>query len=469
MNIGFLNIVPWKGHDSHVKFLMECAKRNGHTTHYLTCRGGRSHCYQKLVNRRLFECQYCTIKNGMVALSSDHHLTIKVKDEQQKKNQASKNLEPSVISSVGSSLRKERDDWIDFASNSEQEMLISTERDFNNLTREFYKNFSKRGYDFLFIFNGRFHDVAAAIKAAKQLSIPFATHERAWFGRGLQINLNSDCLSLKHGHYDNYNYSHQDLETAKDLIINRIKNGLKGEWKGYNQSRLTLDPHLVPKKYREKYLVVPSSRSEFLGHTDFELNDKNSLASLDNFLEFYDINKEDVIVRGHPAWASKIGHKELSESAHEYREWCMKNEATFIEPNDSSVSTYELMLVSKLGVFNGGSAVIEATHLGLPSVLLSKSHYQNGSFIRNLSVTKNLWSASLPNQVGEKELLDVYKYVYFRYHHQVAFFDNVFAKGSTKYTFNINDKCLQEFEDLVSMGKAGMSSDAAYRVKKVEK
>lgn len=461
--------MPWKGHDLHVKFLMECAKRNGHTTHYFTCRGGRRHCYQKLVNRRPFECQHCTIKNKMTALSSDYHTAIKIKDDQSKEYQAGLDFDPSVISSVGSSLRKERDDWIDFANDDEQELLVSTERDFNNLTLEFVEILSKQKYDFLFIFNGRFHDVAAAIKAAKQLNIPFATHERAWFGRGLQINLNSDCLSIKHGHHDNFNYSDQDLETAKDLITKRIKNGIKGEWKGYNQSRSSLETHSVPKKYKGKYLVIPSSRSEFLGHSDFELNDKNSLATLDSFLEFYCINKQDVVVRGHPAWASKIGYKEISESAKEYRAWSLTNGATFIEPDDSSISTYELMLVSKLGILNGGSAVIEAIHLGLPCVLLSKSQYENGSFITNLSVAKNLWPASLPHQLEDTDVLDVYKYVYFRYRHQVAFFDNVVAAGPTKYSFNIDDLCLAEFEELVSMGKKGIFSDAAYSVIKENK
>jgi hypothetical protein len=51
----------------------------------------------------------------------------------------------------------------------------------------------------------------------------------------------------------------------------------------------------------------------------------------------------------------------------------------------------------------------------------------------------------------------------------VAFFDNVFAKGPTKYSFNIDDSCLKEFEELVSMGKKGIFSDAAYHVIKENK
>ena len=465
MKIGFLNIVPWKGHHSHVKFLMECAKRNSHTVHYLSCGGGRRHCYQKLVNHRLFECQYCIIKNRVTALSSNHQVTCKVVGQQPTDGMASEKFSASVISSVGSALRKERDDWIDFATDNELKLLKSTEQDFRNITNEYLRTFSEHKYDFLFIFNGRFHDVAAAIKAAKKLNIPFATHERAWFGRGLQINLNTDCLSLKYGHYDkNINYSDQDLEHAKDLVERRINNGIKGEWKVYNQSRSSLDAQSVSTKYKGKYLVIPSSRSEFLGHSDFELNDENSLVTLDKLLEFYNINTQEVIVRGHPAWTSKFGHNELSESAQEYRSWCVDNGATFIEPDDSSVSTYELMLVSKLGIFNGGSAVIEAVHLRLPCVALSKAHYISGSFVTDLSGAKGSWPATLPREVKESDLLDVYKYVHFRYRHQVTFFNHVFANASTKYSYNIDQSCLREFEAIVSMGKMGMLSDAAYSV-----
>lgn len=465
MKIGFLNIVPWKGHDSHIKFLMECAKQNDHTVYYLSCGGGRKYCYQKLVNRRPLECQYCTIKNRITALSSNYAITCKVKTKQEIGVVAYSKFSNSVISSVGSSLRKERDDWIDFVTDDELELLRSTEQDLSNLNEEFLKKFTEQEYDFLFIFNGRFHDVAAAIGAAKQLNIPFATHERAWFGKGLQINLNTDCLSLKYGYHDkSLNYSEEDLQNAKDLIERRISNGIKGEWKGYNQSRQSLDINSINAKYKGRYLIVPSSRSEFLGHADFELNEKNSLATLDQFLEFYNIDKQNVVVRGHPAWVSKIGYNKLSHSAYEYRTWCAKNGATFIEPDDSSVSTYELMLVSKLGIFNGGSAVIEAVHLGLPCVSLSKAHYSNGSFITDLSITKKLWPLSLPQIVQESDVQDLYKYVHFRYRHQVAFFNNVFAMGSTKYSFNIDDACLQEFESIVSMGKMGIFSDAAYGV-----
>lgn len=446
---------------------MDCAKQNGHTTHYISCKGRRKYCYQKLVNQRHFECQYCTAKNRFTAKKSDYHTAIELeKNVKTKESQVSVNFNPSVISSVGSALRKERDDWVDFVSINEKNLLIHTEQDFNKLTKEFLKVFSQENFDFLFIFNGRFHDVAAAIKAAKQLNIPFATHERAWFGRGMQINLNSDCLSLKHGHYKKLRCSDGDLETAKELITKRINNGIKGEWKGYNQSRRSFDINLVPNNYKGKYLVIPSSRSEFLGHSDFELTFKNSLATLDNFLNFYDINSQDVIVRGHPAWVSKIGNMKVSESLEEYRAWCDKNGATFIEPDDVSISTYELMLVSKLGIFNGGSAVIEATHLGLPCVLLSKSQYANANFITNLSVSKDLWPASLPDKIEELDLQDVYKYVYFRFRHQVAFFNNVIATGPTSYALNINGACLREFEDLISMGKKGIFSDAAYNAQR---
>jgi hypothetical protein len=465
MKIGFLNIVPWKGHDSHVKFLMECAKRNNHTVHYISCGGGRKHCYQKLVNHRPFECLHCIIKNRVTAFSSNHHVTYKIKAQHLVGGVACTKFSASVISSVGSSLRKERDDWIDSTNDNELDLLQSTERDYNNLTAEFVRGMSEQKYDFLFIFNGRFHDVAAAIKAAQKLNIPFATHERAWFGRGLQINLNSDCLSLKYGHHDkNVNYSDQDLKNAKDLIERRINNGIIGEWKVYNQSRSSLDAQFVPANYKGKYLVIPSSRSEFLGHSDFKLSDENSLVTLDKFLEFYNINAQEVIVRGHPAWTSKIGHKELSESAQEYRSWCVDNGATFIESDDSSVSTYELMLVSKLGIFNGGSAVIEAVHLRLPCVALSKAHYISGSFVTDLSVAKGSWPATLPREVKESDLFDLYKYVHFRYRHQVTFFNHVFANSSTKYSYNIDQSCLREFESIVSMGKMGMLSDAAYSV-----
>lgn len=406
------------------------------------------------------------LKNNVIGLAGDRHSSVTVKVESENGAQSEQSFSPSVKSSVGAALRKERDDWIDFSTSDEQVALESTQQDFAGMTAAFVDIFSRHRFEFLYIFNGRFHDVAAAIEAARQLHIPFATHERAWFGRGLQINLNADCLSLRYGHHEEVRYSDADLDVAKNLIASRISNGIKGEWKGYSQSRESLDIQSVPQEYRGKHLVVPSSRSEFLGHSDFELVNENSLATLDAFLEFYKICAQDVIVRGHPAWVSKVGSKSISDSAREYREWCVKNGATFIEPDDHSVSTYELMVASKLGVFNGGSAVVEAIHLGLPCVLLSKSHYAKASFVTNLSVAKELWPTSLPQKVQDSDLKDVYKYVSFRYRHQVAFFNNVVADGPTKYSFKIDDACLNEFDYLISIGKSGICSDAAYNIMK---
>ena len=203
-----------------------------------------------------------------------------------------------------------------------------------------------------------------------------------------------------------------------------------------------------------------------MGHEDFHLSGKNSIRVLERFLEFYKINPQEIVVRGHPAWNSRIGSKAQSESASVYRGWCKRNGAIFIEPSDNSLSTYELMLVSKLGVLNGGSAVVEAVHLGLPCVALSKAHYTGCSFVTDLSQPQDLWPEALPVQVADHQVRDVYKYVDFRYRHQVSFFNNISAHGAKKYSFEVDSECLNEFSQLLDLGISGVKSDAAYFAKR---
>ena len=51
----------------------------------------------------------------------------------------------------------------------------------------------------------------------------------------------------------------------------------------------------MSKKYNDKYLVVPSSRSEFLGHRDYKLNFKNSIECLNKFIEFINLTQVNLL------------------------------------------------------------------------------------------------------------------------------------------------------------------------------
>ena len=241
MKIGFVNIVPWRGHDTHTKFLMECAKAAGLETHFISCNGGRSFCYQKLINKRLFECINCKLRARQVRKHSDLDQRISI-TEKNEKNISKDKFNNPVISSVGSSLRLELDDWTETPNENEKGLLKGVQNDYNQLARKLKNIFSRENYSFLFIFNGRFHDTAAAVEAARELSISFATHERAWFGSGLQVNLNTDCLSNRYGHFlRDIRFKESDELDAISLIERRISSGIPGEWKTYNQSIDNID------------------------------------------------------------------------------------------------------------------------------------------------------------------------------------------------------------------------------------
>lgn len=439
MKIGFVNVVPWRPHHECATFMAKIMESMGHQVVLIQCSGSRSHCFQKLTNQRLLECGYCQTRAIMHSLKFPGK-TARISGTPSTAKTAQGVYAPSVLSSAGSCRREELDNWHTLPTGKEAgPELLAIQDDYKNLVAGFTAALNQHRIDLLFVFNGRFHDVAAAIEAANQTNTPYVSYERSWFGKGLQLNTNSDCLSIESpaSRIQQQALSNEELLECFDLVNSRIRGSLTGEWRNYGQGLVNHAPSELDAALRGKVLVVPSSRSEFLGHQDYEIyGQATSVERLTLFLHHYQIPADQVIVRAHPAWKTPIGSCARSKSDAVYREWCRKHRATYIPPDDASISTYQLMQGSKLCVFNGGSAAAEATLLGVPSVVLSPCAYMDVGFVTNLAGAPSDWPDALPVMTSAEDVVLMLRYIHYRYREQVTFFDAVRQLKTTKFSFN---------------------------------
>ena len=120
-------------------------------------------------------------------------------------------------------------------------------------------------------------DLTAALCAAcRDSGIPFVTVERAWFGHGLLLIPNADCLSLAELGRMSAAYRDVPLLAQQAAFVGRVaadrfrqRNDL--EWRLYNQGAVSSTwPTTAAREKRA--LILPSSRNEFEVIRNFNVN-----------------------------------------------------------------------------------------------------------------------------------------------------------------------------------------------------
>ena len=444
----FVNVVPWRPHGEHAAYIAELMSDNGWDVRAVVCGGGLASCYQKQINGRLFECSGCKLEslNKFGVFKKVDAITFS-KDEEY----SSECENWPVLASVGTAYRVELDSDLD---NPELRTVIDiTAKEYSAQVKAWREYINELKPNLVVIFNARFHDAAAVAKACSDLDVKYITHERTWFGLGLQINNNEDCVSLSG--VDNVvrkrasqPLSHEEIRRAFQLVASRLYGTNTGEWRNYGQSYDAASSFEWPSyKAGKKVLVVPSSRSEFIGHPDYRIDFDTTIDCLDYFVKRFNLDAESIIIRSHPAWDVPIGRHEKSQSYDAYKRWAEKNGALFIEPK-SSVSTYALMEIADFAIFNGGSAVVEAALLGCPSVLLSPSPYQNAGFVEDCSSREKIDSFDFDFENNEVLFALALRYVYARAYDQPIFTTSVKGLSSKEYVYSRKG---DEYEDILNL------------------
>ncbi len=185
-----------------------------------------------------------------------------------------------------------------------------------------------------------------------------------------------------------------------------------------------------------RVLVLPSSRNELEGNPEWESEFVDLPTVLPALLSKLNMTPQEIVVRGHPMWASRFAGQDVSPASAFWSEYTAKHGYHFVD-SASRLSTQDLIAQADLIVVNGSSAAMEAGALGKNVICFGHSQYLGSGIavhIKNQSEWPHLdevWHRT-PQETVRKTLRFAYC-LGWRYPQYVPF---VRADGPTKYTYH---------------------------------
>lgn len=465
MKVGFANIFSFRPHVEHLYYLSTLLKSSGHEVFFLTCDAGVSNCYPRALKGtgKLKECTKCML--GGVRTYPVGSVT-------------------SISASTASALDTEILDRLALSSSctlnrteSEQEWgepeVIAVRKSLYDPIASVHQSatrwIEKNHLDAVICFNGRMDLTRAVTYACEQAGIPFVTHERTWFGDGLQLIPNANCLSLKAlgemvKEFDDKPLTAAQAKLAGKLAGERFLQRNSLEWRLYNQN-----PEPAPwplDAAGPRVLVLPSSKNEFAGHEEWQSGWEDNTQALDDLFEAFSISPEQVVVRCHPNWAENIGRVVGDRSLALYRNWTQKR-GIYCISSEQKASTYDLIQQADIVVMNGGSSAVEAGVCGKQVICMGPSTYQDAGFVR---VFRNRDELSRPAALvplkADMVIRKTLRFLYLRSHRFAQYVDYVRAIETTRYAYFEG----ADPERLISMLKTGSmtADDPSYSADNVE-
>lgn len=385
MRIGFASIYAWRPHVEHTWYLAGLARAAGHEVRFLTCDGDLPTCYSQLLHERAKwrECLQCRM--GGIRSYTSHGVT----SFGQCVPRESSDLELSQVrlwsqSSASTLGRFESDqDYSGAAFNTlvgriEPAVLRAYEAAREWMLRE--------KLDAVCLFNGRVDVTRAIFEAARSLGLPVVSHERTWFGNGIQLLPGEHCLGLQSvwqmvRDWRNKPLTRLQALRAASLVAKRFLRTNVTEWRAYNLNAVET-PWPVAKA-RRRFLILPSSMNEIWGHPDWTSKWQTPLDALDAVIRRLGLESSDLVLRCHPNWAEKIGKQDGRLPEEYYSRWARERGIYCIASTDQT-STMHLIEQCDAIIVASGSAALEAGVLGKSVITSSPSIYHLAGFTINV-------------------------------------------------------------------------------------
>ena len=464
MRVGIANPYAYRPHVGHMVFLVHQLERLGYSIFFLGCGGALYNCYPKLKKTgvaRKFECLKCQI-GGIQSY-------LKVRPERLDLPQR---LDSDIIdlgrkfsySSVATALQVEhvsQTEEPDFQL-LQDELQEATATAFLNTKRWIRDN----KLDCVFVFNGRFDLTRAVVEACMAESVRFVSVERSWFGAGLQLLPNENCLGLRNFHYISRHWAKfpltlEQAAKASQLITRRLNRTSVGEWKQYN-----IDTDAQYDRKAIKYLFLPSSQHEWIGHQDRSFEWRHPVDGIEYLFERLGLPMSDLVVRAHPGWAMKIKQYGQNRAADFYRAWAAKVGAVYLEP-DCNIDTHGLIKISDFVLVNGSSASMEAAWLGKPLFSFAPAAFTSSGISKNLfaradvdslsgSVIQALRGVSGTLIDAREQCRLALRYIYCANFRLMQFVDEV--TSTNPFAFNVTEPV--DLSGLSSLVNAGMLQES---------
>jgi hypothetical protein len=364
-------------------------QKGGHTISGFTCDAAVEYCYSRNLrgHSRIRQCPTC-IAGGIRSFAIPNVWSIKGRLHEAIEHDR---LRQMTLSSVATVLRTES------ASDLSTPDFLAAQRQLELPFAMVYANakrwIAEHQLDAVVFFNGRM-DLTTALRAAcEDMDCKFVTLERTWFGHGLQLIPNENCLGL--GEIGRLNQEFRELPLLADqaayagrIAADRFRQRNKLEWRLYNAGAERVNwPNAA--LLGRRVLILPSSRNEFEGHPDYAMDWVDYTLAFDAVLERLGIDAQDCVLRCHPNWAESIGLNTGWRSEDHWTSWAKQRGMTIIRSSDRA-DTYSLIGESDYVMVNGSSAGLEAALRGRKVICVGHATYEHAGFVVQLCGPEDL-------------------------------------------------------------------------------
>lgn len=380
MRIGYSSIYSWRPHAEHLQYLAGLARQGGHDSFYLTCDADLPTCYtreQRPGRSRLAHCARCRA-GGMRSYARTGVTSIGELTDAT--STAFVDARPWALSSASTLGRFESNS--DFTSRNFDVLAERLEPAARMAYFAALRWIEKERLDAICLFNGRMDATRGILEASRAAGIRCITVERTWFGDGLHLVPDVNCLGLNEINrivlgWREKPLSREQAQRAASHIASRFLRRNTKEWRAYN-----VGAKVAPwpaTGARARVLLTPGSRNEVWGHPDWADEWPERTSAIDAVMDQLNLGPKDVVLRCHPNWGENIGNISGHHSERYYTDWA-KSRGIHVIPSQDSTSTLGLIESADAVVVGGGSAALEAAILGKQVIAVSPSIYHEAGF-----------------------------------------------------------------------------------------
>lgn len=444
MRIGFASIYSWRPHVEHLYFLSTLATRAGHETFFLTCDGDLPDCYSRELRGRtaLRECLQCRL-GGIRSFVRDNVASIGSTDRADESVAGSEHWVTSSASTLG---RFESD--ADYDSPRFHDVAARLKPAAEKAYRSAKTWMTQNKLDAVCVFNGRIDATRAIFEAAQRLGCRVVSVERTWFGDGLQLYPEENCLGLNSVDALVKEWSDRPLTRDQAMkaarhVASRFLGTNINEWRAYNANAESL-PWPTAKRGK-RVLLLPGSRNEVWGHPDWVSLWADPTTAYDELMEHLGLTPQDVVLRCHPNWGEKIGKQDGRFSERYYLDWASRR-GIFSFPSSHKVSTLGLIEQCDAIVIANGSAALEAGMLGKQVIGTGPAVYQEAGFRDRVYSRLELGDIALDSALPEDKqtrkstntMRKALRFCYTMAYRISQYTEAVRAESTTRYRYDIS-------------------------------
>ena len=379
MRIGFSSIYSWRPHVEHLYYLARLARQAGHDVAYLTCDADLPSCYaRELLQQRprWLHCMLCRA-GGIRSYAKGGVSSVgRMAESSAARAHAPRDWSCSSAGTLG---RFESPD--DFAGPQFEQIVERLAPAVDKTYRAARNWIERERLDAVCFFNGRLDVTRAILEAAKDAGIRYVSMERTWFGDGMQLLPDEDCMGLKTvdamvGAWRGIPLTGPQGLRAAGHMASRFLRRNKTEWRAYNTSAKVIP---WPSEGRRRILLAPSSRNEVWAHPNWTPGWPQVTDAFDALMGHWQLHPAELVLRCHPNWGQSIGSVSGALSERYFTDWAQRRGIRVIAADDP-VSTQGLMEQADSVVVSGGSAGVDAGILGKQVIAVTPSVYQRAGF-----------------------------------------------------------------------------------------